>query len=64
MLRFILVRRRKDAHTGCESAAHFTLDADVEELENVLRRGGFGPNEYDMTELIGVEVLPKEPTDG
>lgn len=57
MIRFILRRNWRDAASGAEGSAHFTLDAVVQDLEDALSRGGFGEGAFDMTALIGVEVI-------
>lgn len=59
MLRFIVVNRFKCQVSGCESTRYETIDVDVPELEDRLRRGGSGENGYDVTDLVGVEVLDK-----
>lgn len=62
MIRFIL-KRRMDNSYDCVSAHFETVDVDVPELEAMLRRGGqnIGGPGYDITELVGVEVLPPAP---
>lgn len=56
MLRFIL-RRRTRYENGEQGTDFFTLDARNHPLERALRRGGVGPDGFDLTELVGVELL-------
>lgn len=58
MLRFIIIRRQKDAISGAEWEGHQTVDIEVPGLEAILTGGGYGENGYDNRELLGVEVLP------
>lgn len=61
MLRFI-IKRRQDNSYDCVSSQFETIDADCPALEQALTRGGKmvnGPG-YDISELVGVEVLPLE----
>lgn len=57
MLRFIVRRKTRDNESGYEGESHFTIDANVPELERALGSGGIGHHGYDVTELVGVEVL-------
>lgn len=63
MLRFILRRETRDHHNDFASTAHITYDAQVPELEMMLRKGGSGPYGFDSTHLVGVEVLDDTPTE-
>lgn len=56
-LRFILKRNIKDQYNGCEHEHLQTLDLEVPELEEALSGGGRGENGYDITSLLGVEIL-------
>lgn len=58
MLRFIIRRRCKDAHTGLDSEQFETIDINVPALEHVLMAGGHGAEGFDIRELVGVEILP------
>ena len=58
MIRFILKRKYRD-DKSLLNADHFeTLDCEVPELEKLLNRGGTSEYGYDITDLIGAEVLP------
>lgn len=56
MLRFILKRTVSDRHSGLQSEHFETVDIDVPELQALLLRGGSGMDEYDFTQLVGVEI--------
>ena len=58
MLRFVIRRKVLDRHSGLESDQLETLDCECLELQSALMRGGYGMNEYDYSQLVGVEVLP------
>lgn len=60
MLRFILKNSYKDSCNGAEVENFFTMDFEVPELEQQLRRGGFGENGYQFNQLVGVEVLKEK----
>lgn len=62
MIRFILKRRSYEGHIDMRDEALYTIDCDVPALEGALGNGGFGPHGYTIHELIGAELLPKEPT--
>lgn len=56
MLRYIM--RRKWRHgAGDWGESLYTIDGDAKSVETDLRRGGFGEEAYDHTELVGVEIL-------
>ena len=59
MIRFILKRRRDNSY-GATTSDLETLDIDVPALEAALKRGGMGKGGpgYDLTDLVGAEVLP------
>ena len=61
-LRFILRRQTKDPHSGMETCDLSTMLAHVPELEAMLRSGGYGNGGYDITELVGVELVPDNRT--
>lgn len=67
MLRFIVKRRTNDCYSGAMFSNLQTIDVDVPALESALDRGGYGEQGYDLTELVGVEVLraaPQKAVDG
>ena len=57
MLRVMLRRRMHDAASGCSIDNLFTLDVEVPELEQQLRKGGYGESGFEVIEMVGVEVL-------
>jgi hypothetical protein len=57
MIRFILRRKYKDMASGGEGEHLFTVDADVPNLEPQLQGGGHSQYGYEITELVGCEVL-------
>lgn len=61
MLRFVLKRTVGIVNVACGqvSSGLETLDAECPELEAMLRRGGFGPDGLDQTELLGVAAVLK-----
>jgi hypothetical protein len=62
MLRFVLKRKTNDVYSGAVFSTVFTIDANVPDLESALSRGGYGAEQgYDLTELVGVEVLRAAP---
>lgn len=60
MIRFVVIRKTWDG-LECKQTDFETVDCDAPALEAVLRRGGRGggPNNdaYDITELVGAELL-------
>ena len=54
MIRFIL--KREISALGVIRTDHYTLEADVPELEDHLRRGGRTENVHETNTLIGVEI--------
>lgn len=59
MLRFIIQNQFQDQNVDADCwVAHYTLDADVPELEAALTRGGYSETGFDRHRLLGVEVLP------
>lgn len=65
MIRFI-IKRRQDNSYDCVSSNFETIDAECPELEQALTRGGkmVGSPGYDISELVGVRVLPKAKEQG
>lgn len=57
MIRFILKRKTSSRHSGLETEDFETLDVECGLLQAALQRGGHGMDEYDHTELVGVEIL-------
>jgi hypothetical protein len=59
VIRFVLRRKHKaDPDPGCGTVALETLDVECPELEAALTRGGVSQYSYDITELVGAEILP------
>lgn len=58
MIRFILIRETRDRVSGASGHDYVTIDADVPQLEEALRRGGYGEDCYDHSSLVGCEVRP------
>lgn len=57
MLRAVFRRRMRDAISGCEVTNQiYTIKVDVPEIENELKRGGFGESGFEIIELVGMEV--------
>jgi hypothetical protein len=61
MIRFVIRRKILDRHSGLESERLETIDCECPELQSALMRGGYGMNEYDYSQLVGVELL-QDPT--
>jgi hypothetical protein len=61
MLRFILRRHMVDGNVGADDVFHFTIDAQLPDVEIALTRGGSGPMGFDHTSLVGVEVIEDAP---
>jgi hypothetical protein len=57
MLRAILRQRVKDGANGAVSESLHTIDFDNYELEEALTAGGCNETGYDITELMGVEII-------
>lgn len=57
MLRFILTNTFKDPESGGEGVWHYTVDADVPELEKLLKRTRHTQHGYQEHKVIGVEEL-------
>ena len=56
MLRFILENRRHCGHSGATIKRMITT-TDIEIVEDRLKSGGQSEHSYDITELIGVEIV-------
>ena len=65
MIRYILKIRSCDGNCGqqSESVEFTTIDGDAAEVERRLRSGGRGPMGFEITELVGVQIID-EATDG
>ncbi|MBM3299185.1 MAG: hypothetical protein FJY85_04445 [Deltaproteobacteria bacterium] len=57
MLRAILKRKQADMISGAQWERLYTFDFDSPELERELQSGGRGDTGYDLTELVGIEML-------
>jgi hypothetical protein len=57
MLRFIIKAKFKYT-SGVEGEYIYSIDHDVYRLEESLSRGGHGESEYELHELLGVEIIP------
>ena len=57
MIRFIVRRKRKDDPFSAGYESLETFIADVPILQEALLRGGTSQDGYDLTELVGVEVV-------
>jgi hypothetical protein len=55
-LRFLMVKNEK-LLCGAERKTYYTIDADLETLETALTYGGYNEDQYELHELIGVEVI-------
>lgn len=65
MLRFILKRETFQEPIQMHTDDFFTVDIECDKLETYLRRGGQGLYGYDMTLLVGVEIIERnQSTDG
>lgn len=59
MLRFILEKKFNHG-SGCTGHKLFSIDGDLKALETALRSGGFGEDQYSITQLLGVEILDEK----
>ena len=57
MVRFILKRKVCNSVIECENFE--TIDCEIPELEEKLTQGGYGEQGFDVTNLIGYEVIQK-----
>lgn len=61
MIRFIMKRRwRRDDEAGASGEQFVTFLADVPELEQHLRAGGKSQFGFDVTDLVGAEVVDEK----
>ena len=56
MLRFLVKQKTIDQIGRVEMTSWHTLDAEVPEVEAILRGGGFGESGCDVRHVIGVEI--------
>ncbi len=56
MLRFMMVRKEK-LLSGCEREVYYTIDGDINGLEQALTSGGSSEDQYETHQLLGVEVI-------
>jgi len=56
MLRFILKKKERRSHGG-KTEILYTIDLKNFELERALIAGGHSEDEYEIHELVGVEVI-------
>lgn len=56
MLRYIM-RCRQRFMSGGERETYYTIDGNVQAVEEDLQRGGTSETEYEIRELVGVEVI-------
>lgn len=57
MLRFVIERHESDFNSGMERRDIMTLDAELPQLEELLKRGGKGEMGFESWQLRGVEIL-------
>lgn len=57
MIRFILKRKHRDNISGAEWTEMETFESHFSPLQAALQRGGMGQDGYDLTELVGVEIV-------
>jgi hypothetical protein len=62
VIRYILKRSTRDEYSGCEMVTYHVIDGDAAEVERRMLSGGRGPMGYDVTTLVGVEIIEQEPT--
>ncbi len=55
MIRFLMVKKERRSNNS-ETKRYYTIDDSVEELEKALTAGGHSESEFEVHELIGVEV--------
>lgn len=59
MLRMLFRRDIKDHHNGAEYSAFLSVDIPrLTAVERLMTAGGLSENGYDVTTLLGVEVIP------
>lgn len=59
MLRAILKRTFRDAASGVVSEGFSTFDFDEPVLEELLMSEGLGESSFDITQLVGIEILAR-----
>ncbi|MDZ4851725.1 MAG: hypothetical protein SGI77_20755 [Pirellulaceae bacterium] len=59
MLRAVLRKKTRDAHSGYETDCLYTIDFSESRIESELSRGGCGESGYEVVELVGVELIAK-----
>lgn len=59
MIRFILERKQK-LECGAETERWYRIDGSIQLLEDALRSGGYGENTYDVSKLVGVELIDEQ----
>lgn len=57
MLRFVIERHEMDFNSGMDLRDLKTVDVDIPQLEELLRRGGRGEMGFESWQLRGVEIL-------
>jgi hypothetical protein len=57
MIRFVLKKTLHNEAINLHTEELKTIDIDVPALEEALKSAGSGPDGYDMTEFVGLEVL-------
>jgi len=56
MIRFLMVKKEK-LLSGGEKETYYTIEDSVKLLETALSAGGSSESEYEIHQLIGVEVI-------
>ncbi len=59
MLRFILKKKERRSHGG-KTEVFYTINVENLNLEKALTAGGHSEDEYEIHELVGVEVVDSE----
>lgn len=62
MIRFIIKCHESDFNSGLDRQNYVTLDLDIPVLEEILQRGGRGEMGFESWQLMGAEIVAKEPT--
>jgi hypothetical protein len=60
VIRFILKRKHKSDPYAAGTECYETIVAEVPNLEQVMQRGGVSQNGWDITELVGIEIITAE----
>lgn len=58
MIRLIIEMHEVQYGPGIDRRDYTTLDVDMPELEEMLKRGGKGEGGFESWRLLGVEILP------